>query len=147
MHRYLVLFLAAAAATAVFAADAPKSGLEGRRKALNDLLAEQWEYTLSTNPEFASILGDKRWNDKSSDASLAAVKKDLEKQAEFLKRFESVDTAGFPDQEALNKILMVRNIKETLDNAKFENWEMPVAQNYGIHIQAPQLVRIFRSTP
>ena len=38
--------------------------LEGRRKALNDLLAERWEYTLRTSPIFASILGDKRWNDK-----------------------------------------------------------------------------------
>jgi hypothetical protein len=40
------------------------SSLESRRKALSDLLAEQWEYTLRTNPIYASILGDKRWNDK-----------------------------------------------------------------------------------
>ena len=34
--------------------------LEARRKALNDLLAEQWEYSLRTSPIGASFLGDKR---------------------------------------------------------------------------------------
>jgi len=62
MHRYLIL-VAALAASAAFAADAAKTDIEGRRKALNDLLTEQWDYTMETNPEYASILGDKRWND------------------------------------------------------------------------------------
>ncbi|HWC65384.1 MAG TPA: DUF885 family protein, partial [Thermoanaerobaculia bacterium] len=132
--------LCALLAGSALAADAPPSSLEARRKALNDLLAEQWEYTLSTNPEFASIIGDKRWNDKSSDNSLAAIEKDLEKTAEFLKRFEAVDTAGFPEQEQLNKTLMVRELKEGLEGAKFKGWEMPVTQISGIHIQAPQFV-------
>ena len=116
------------------------SGLEARRKALNDLLAEQWEYNLSTNPEFASYIGDKRWNDQSSDNSLAATLKDIEKQKEFLKRFEAVDTTGFPEQEQLNKTLMVRQLKDSLEGVKFKNWEMPVTQFYGLHINGPQLV-------
>ena len=141
MFRFWTLAVATAIlASAAIGADSPSSSLESRRKALNDLLAEQWEYTLSTNPEFASILGDKRWNDKSSDNSLAAIEKDLAKSEEFLKRFEAVDTTGFPEQEQLNKTLMVRQLKEGLEGAKFRNWEMPVAQNYGIQIQAPQLV-------
>ncbi len=41
------------------AAQSPSS-LQSRRKALNDLLAEQWEYRLRTSPLFASYLGDKR---------------------------------------------------------------------------------------
>jgi uncharacterized protein (DUF885 family) len=139
MFRFWTLTVATAlVAAAAIGAEAPS--LESRRKALNDLLTEQWEYTLSTNPEFASILGDKRWNDKSSDNSLAAIEKDLAKTEEFLKRFEAIDTTGFPEQEQLNKTLMVRQLKEGLEGAKFKSWEMPVAQNYGIQIQAPQLV-------
>jgi hypothetical protein len=37
-----------------------KLSVEQRVKQLHDLLNEQWEYTLRTSPEFASILGDKR---------------------------------------------------------------------------------------
>jgi uncharacterized protein (DUF885 family) len=107
---------------------------------LHELLNEQWEYTLRTSPEFASILGDKRYNDKLSDFSQAAIDRDLAQNRVFLTKFEAVNTAGFPEQEKLNRDLMVRNLRETLDAAKFKEWEMPVSQMNGIHIDAPQLV-------
>jgi len=113
-----------------------------RRKALNDLLHEQWEYTLRTNPIFASILGDKRWNDKIEDFSQAAIDDDLEQSRKFLVHFEAIDTTGFPDQEKLNKELMVRDLKERLDGARFKPWEMPVNQFNGLHIEAPQMVSV-----
>src|SRR3954454_8614122 len=85
------------AATAAWVAPSP-ADLQARRDALNKLLAEQWEYTLSNAPEFASILGDKRWNDKLSDNSQAAIDADLAKTREFLQRFQAIDTTGFPEQ-------------------------------------------------
>ncbi len=88
------------------AAQSPSS-LQSRRKALNDLLAEQWEYRLRTSPLFASYLGDKRWNDKLDDFSQEAIDKDLQETRKFLTRFEATDTSGFPEQEALNKALML----------------------------------------
>jgi uncharacterized protein (DUF885 family) len=114
--------------------------LEARRKQLKDLLADQWEYTLRTSPEFASILGDKRYNDKLSDASEKAVLADLARAKSDLVRFEAVDTTGFPEQEVLNKRLMVRGIRQQVDNSRFQNWLMPITQFYGIHIDAPQFV-------
>lgn len=121
---------------------ASQSSVAERRKQLSSLLAEQWNYTMSTNPEWASILGDKRFNDKSSDVSEKAVYADLEEQKRFLKRFQSIDTTGFPEQEALNKTLMVRNIELQLEGARFKNWEMPVTQFFGLHIDVPQLVSL-----
>src|SRR6266852_2481075 len=88
-----------------FAAAEPASEVEARRKAFNDLLAEQWEYTLSHSPEFASILGDKRWNDKVSDLSRKEIEADQAKDRVLLARFEAIDTAGFPEQEALTRTL------------------------------------------
>jgi uncharacterized protein (DUF885 family) len=119
---------------------AQHSDVELRRKVLNDLLAEQWEYTLRTNPVWASILGDKRWNDKLEDASQEFIDKDLEETKKFLARFENIDTTNFPQQEALNRTLMVRNLKMTLEGARFKPWEMPVSQFGGLHIDLPQLV-------
>lgn len=125
--------------TNLFAATMPGADLEARRKQLSDLLAEQWEYVMRTSPEFASILGDKRYNDQVSDFSQKAIDDDLAKTREFLTRFEAVDTTGFAEQEVLNKMLMVRQLKESLDNARFKGWQMPVSQISGIHLQAPQL--------
>ena len=123
------------------AANSPAS-LESRRKALNDLLHEQWEYTMRTNPIYASILGDKRYNDQVDDFSQQAIDDNLEQSRRFLARFEAIDTTGFPDQEILNQQLMVRDLRMSLEGARFKPWEMSVNQFSGIHIDAPQLVSI-----
>src|SRR5215468_9047065 len=96
----------------------PAADLESRRKALNDLLNEQWEYTMRTDPIYASTLGDKRYNDKVWDQSQQAIDADLEQQRRFLRRFEAIDTTGFPDQEVLNQKLMVRDLRMGLEGAR-----------------------------
>jgi len=116
--------------------------LASRRKALNDLLAERWEYTLRNSPIYASVLGDKRWNDQLDDFSQKAIDDDLAQSKQFLTRFEAIDTTGFPEQEVLNKTLMVRDLRMALDGARFKNWEMPVNQFSGVHIDLPQLVSV-----
>jgi len=121
---------------------AQQGDAQARRKALAGLLAEQWEYTMRTSPVWASMLGDKRWNDKLEDFSQQAIDKDLEETKKFLARFEAIDTTGFPAQEALNKKLMVRNLKMELEGARFKPWEMPVTQFGGLHIELPDLVDV-----
>jgi uncharacterized protein (DUF885 family) len=141
--RYLICLLVATMLipATMSAANSP-ADLESRRKALNDLLHEQWEYTLRTSPIYASILGDKRYNDQLDDFSQQAIDDNLVQSRRFLARFEAIDTAGFPDQEVLNKQLMVRDLSMALEGARFKPWEMPVNQFNGIHIDAPQLVSI-----
>jgi uncharacterized protein (DUF885 family) len=119
-----------------------QSSVESRRKALNDLLAEQWEYKLRTSPIFASFLGDKRWNDKLDDFSQEAIDRDVQETQKFLTRFEAIDTSGFPEQEALNKVLMVRDLQMLVEGAHFKSWEMPVSQQSGIQIDLPDLVNV-----
>jgi len=121
---------------------APAADLETRRKALNDLLAEQWEYNMRTSPIYASILGDKRYNDKVDDFSQKAIDDGLADAQKFLDRFEAIDTTGFPEQEILNKKLMMRDLKMTLESARFKPWEMPVSQFGGVHVDMPQLVSV-----
>jgi uncharacterized protein (DUF885 family) len=124
------------------AAQQSPSSPESRRKALNDLLAEQWEYKLSTSPLFASFLGDKRWNDKLDDFSQEAIDENVRQNQQFLTRFEAIDTSGFPEQEALNQVLMVRDLQMQVESAQFKPWEMPVDQENGIQIELPQLVNV-----
>lgn len=139
--RTCLVVLALTVSSFLSAAQTPLP-LEARRKALNDLLAEQWAYNLRTHPEFASYLGDKRWNDQLSDFSQEAIDKDLVETQKFLVRFEAIDTTGFPAQEILNKQLMVRDLKIGLEEASFKDWEMPVNQMNGVQVDLPQLVII-----
>jgi uncharacterized protein (DUF885 family) len=142
MSKFLIATLLCVLICPLLASAQPPADVESRRKALNDLLAEQWEYTMRTSPIYASILGDKRWNDKVDDFSQQAIDDDLRESKKFLVRFEAIGTAGFPEQEVLNKKLMVRDLKMKLDEARFKPWEMPVAQNHGVHLDMPQLVSV-----
>jgi uncharacterized protein (DUF885 family) len=119
---------------------APTASTEARRKQLDALIAEQWEYAMKQAPEFASILGDRRYNDQWTDASPEAFAADLVATKQFLDRFDAIDTTGFPEQEVLNEQLMARGLRIKLEGAKFERWLMPVDQFFGFHLQFPQLV-------
>jgi uncharacterized protein (DUF885 family) len=136
----------AAAPSSAAAAHAPAPGqpVEARRKALDALLREHWEWVLERSPELASILGDLRYNDRWSDRSAEAIAADIEKRVAFLARFEAIDTAGFPAQEALSRDLMVRDLREAVEGARFEDWLMPVNQVSGVHIELPRLVPLLR---
>jgi len=111
-------------------------------KQLQDLLTEHWDYTMRTHPEYASVLGDKRFNDQLTDFSEKAVLADIEAQRRFLARFKAIDVRALPEQDALNQALMVRQLEMTLKGVRFKDWEMPVTQFGGLHIQAPQLVNV-----
>ncbi|HEX9985314.1 MAG TPA: DUF885 family protein [Thermoanaerobaculia bacterium] len=147
-HRALValLLLLLTTTPALMAAELSAADLDKRRVALDDLLEEQWEYTLRQAPEFASMLGDKRYNERVSDVSAAAIRRELEDSRKFLRRFEAISTVAFSEQEKLNRDLMIRNLREELEDAKFRSWTMPVTQRSGIHLNTPQLASLLSFT-
>ena len=119
---------------------APAAGVAARVKTLNALLAEQWQHNLQNSPEFATILGDLRYNERWSDVSLAHQAAERKVNAEFLKRFEAIDTTGFADEDKLNQQLMVRQLKEALKSYDLKLNEMPLDQMNGMHLQLPGFV-------
>ena len=75
MMKYVLLLCAVFLSFADLSAqELSAADLDRRRVALRDLLNEQWEYTLRTSPEFASILGDRRYNDQWSDVSEPSIR-------------------------------------------------------------------------
>jgi uncharacterized protein (DUF885 family) len=115
-------------------------GLEARRAELNRLLADEWQYTLRTQPELATQVGDSRYNDRLNDYSDKAITGELVHSRESLHRFEAIDLTGFPERERLNQVLMVRSLRMEIEGARFKDWEMPVTQFNGIHLQYASLV-------
>lgn len=119
------------------ASDAARAG--AGKKALAALLADHWEYFLARQPEFASSLGDLRYNDRWSDQSAAGVATALIESRAYLARFRALDTFGLSEQEALTRTLMIRSLQDELEAARFEDWKMPVDQMGGIHLRAARL--------
>ncbi|NKJ21523.1 DUF885 domain-containing protein [Dyella sp. SG609] len=121
-------------------AAATPASVTARVDALNKLLAEQWQHSLQNAPEFATILGDLRYNDRWSDLSLAHQAAERKVNADFLKRFEAIDTTGFSDEDKLNLQLMVRQLRDGLQSYDLKLNEMPLDQMNGMHLQLPGFV-------
>ncbi|HWI69640.1 MAG TPA: hypothetical protein VNS88_14905, partial [Nitrospiraceae bacterium] len=93
MRSLLPILLAILIATIVrqTVAQSTDATLEARRAELKRLLNDEWEYTLRTEPELATNVGDERYNDRLSDFSDKAIAEDLEHSRQALKQFESID--------------------------------------------------------
>lgn len=117
-----------------------KSDISVRVKALNQLLQEQWEYTLKNNPEIATTLGDLRYNNRWTEISKNQIEKDKKTTQNFLKRFEAIDSTGFSATDQLNKDLMIYQLKESLKYYDLKLYEMPFNQMWGLHLQFPGFI-------
>ena len=133
---FLFLFLPAAST----ATPAPLQPVEARRAALNRLFKEYWDADLAHSPEFASTIGDKRFNDKISDYSVKAVNDWLEQEQNYMMRLAAIDPTGFTDQEKTSRDLLLRQFADDEEGAEFKEWEMPVNQMGGIYSEYPRLV-------
>jgi uncharacterized protein (DUF885 family) len=103
------------------------------------LLADIWQDRLKHSPEFASSIGDKRYNDQLTDYSVKEVNAALSRGRDYIQRLSEIDTTGLPEQERLSADLMLRSLIEAQEGAKFKEWEMPVNQFNGIHTDLAQL--------
>jgi uncharacterized protein (DUF885 family) len=119
---------------------ASSSTVAQREKALNAVFSDYWEQQLKDSPEFASTLGDKRYDAQLSDYSVAGYNAQLQHDRVFLDRLGAIDADGLPAQEQLSKDLLVRNLVDEQEEARFKPWEMPVSQFRGLHLELPQLV-------
>jgi uncharacterized protein (DUF885 family) len=122
---------------------APERGpqtVEERSKALAALLDEIWQDRLKHSPEYASFLGDKRYNDQWTDYSVKEINASLERGRVFLDRLAAIDVTGLKPQEILSRDLMIRDLTDAQEGAAFKEWEMPVNQFSGFHTDMVQLV-------
>ncbi len=114
----------------------------GRVDALNAIYSSYWEDLLKHAPEFASSLGDKRYDDQLSDYSVTGYDAQLARGRSYIEKLGAIDPAGLPDQAQLNRDLLLRELIQEQEEARFKTWELPVNQQNGIQADLPRLVRL-----
>jgi len=134
MNWFASLLVAVPCAIFLMAQAPNENSTAARRARLKAALHDEWEYTLRTNPELATSVGDNRYNDRLSDYSAEAFLAQVDHARQALPVFESIDTTGFPEQERLNRDLMIRGLHQQIEAAQFKDWEMPVDQMNGVHL-------------
>jgi len=110
-----------------------------RSHQLSSLFNDIWQDRLKHQPEFATFLGDKRYDSELADLSPRAFNDALARGRSFIEKLSAIDTTGLPHQEQLSAELMLRSLIEDQEGAQFKEWEMPVNQYDGIQLNLPQL--------
>ncbi|UKE45994.1 DUF885 domain-containing protein [Xanthomonas cerealis] len=151
--RFARLFVACALAAALLAACQPATpptaavaaATPARTpgQAFAALLDAQWQYQLEHHPEFASIIGDTRYNDRWSDYSPAALQAERQATADFLKRFEAIDGKALSAQDQLSLQMMLRQLRDRLEAIALRNDEMPLEPVGGIQLTLPGYAQAF----
>ncbi len=115
------------------------ASVEDRRKALNALFAQYWDALMEHNPEWASELGDKRFNDKISDESPRAANDWIAREQDYLMRLAAIDPAGFTPAEKTSREMLLRDFADDIEAVDYKEWEMPLNQMGGIYTEFPDL--------
>ena len=136
-----LLVLASLPAQTLPTAPAAPATVEERHKALDALFRQYWEQTLKADPEFASELGDKRWNAQLTDLSVHAENERVSRAQELLLKLAAVDLAGLSDADQTSLELLTRTLTEEIEAASFKEWQMPITQMWGIQTRYPELAR------
>jgi uncharacterized protein (DUF885 family) len=120
-------------------ADSLSQDIAARSRQLSRLFDEIWQDKLRHEPEYATALGDKRYDDQLTDYSPRATNDSLARGRAYIQRLSVIDTTGLPHQQQLSAELMLRSLIEDQEAAQFKEWEMPVNQYEGLQLDLPQL--------
>lgn len=108
---------------------------------LNALFDADWQRTMRTSPEFATAVGDNRYNDRLSDTSLAASRADHAHQGKMLAQARLIARDALAGQDLISYDLFVYEKESAIERARFYPYNpQPITQLDGIHIGFPQLV-------
>jgi uncharacterized protein (DUF885 family) len=101
---------------------------------LDAFFAAEWEYQLEHHPEFATYVGDTRFNDKMGDYSAEAEAGEASHAKEQLERLAAIPSTGLDEQQTISREMMQRELEAGIESYQLKEWEMPVSQMNGFHL-------------
>ncbi len=116
---------------------------ETSTRALHDLFKAEWDYRMEQNPTEASSLGDRRWNDRWDDASLAAIERRHQHGLDVLAQLKKLDRQKLSPADQLNYDLFYQEQFESVEGYKFRTYLLPMNQRGGIQT-ADELAELLR---
>ena len=123
--RRIVLALALLAATPVFAGP-------GQNPALHQLFAQEWERGLRDSPESASAQGDRRFNDRWSDMSLAAIAAREQADKAALARLRKIARNSLSPADQLNYDTFEWQLQQAVTRQQYREHLLPIGMSGGV---------------
>jgi len=111
-----------------------KNGEKPESGKFHELLSEQWEKGIVENPEWASSLGDNRFNDKLNDTSYETILKRQDETRELQETVKKIDRSKLSEDDQLNYDLYLQGIENQIEGFQFLSYLIPIDQMGGIQI-------------
>jgi uncharacterized protein (DUF885 family) len=124
-----VFLLTTMLAVALAAQKAPAGN--AATQVLHKLFADEWDYTMQQNPTWASSLGDRRWNDRWDDKSLAAIERDHQHGLGVLEKLKHINRAQLSAADQLNYDLFQKDYEQDAAEHKYRWYLVPLNQRGG----------------
>ena len=130
---------------------APGSGEAGRdartpaQRALAGLLDTEWEWRLRENPQFATTVGDHRYDDQLSKESIADETRRAADTQRFLDDAGKIDRAQLPAPELITLDMFRGELEDRLAAFRFREYLLPINADSGFHSSfalIPQTLRL-----
>ena len=118
------------------------SAIQDETKKLHALFDDEWQWTLREYPEFATRIGDPRYNDRLTDLAAPAIETRKAHKRDLLKRIREIDRGSLMGQDVLSYDLFLRETEQSVALQRFPSEWMPISQMSGVHLSIPELPRL-----
>jgi uncharacterized protein (DUF885 family) len=132
----VVAFLCNAAYTS---AGATLVDVHARVTAQNAIFEKWYQADLKAHPEQATAYGDYRYNNRLDGRSLAAVSAEHTNDQYVLAHLRVIPTTGVSEQDVMSQAALLRTLHQRIDNYGFNEYEMPINQIDGPHVDLADL--------
>ena len=106
-----------------------------------ELYERDWQWQLRQHPEQATLFGDRRYNARLSDTSLAARAAALEHERKVLDAARALDRTALAGQELVSYDLFVKAKERAVAAAMFTAFDpQPISAYDGLQVRLPRLV-------
>lgn len=99
---------------------------------LAEIIEQEWDRTMREAPTRASSLGDRRFNTKWPDLSLAAIEASHKQDLEVLQKLDHIPLEELSAEEKINYRLFQREYKIRTEAHQFQWYLVPLNQRGGI---------------
>ena len=101
-------------------------------KRLNQLFADEWERGLVESPENATANGDRRFNDRGTDMSLAAIARRQGEDRAALVKLHAIDRSTLAAADQLNYDTFEWQLERAIERQAFHEYLQPINHQGGV---------------
>jgi uncharacterized protein (DUF885 family) len=130
--KTLVVAISAIALAGVLAGQGRTGGSDAAER-LHKLFDREWDYAMRENPVRASLLGDRRFNDRWPEVSLPAEERRQAHRRALVAEISQIDRNALAPTDRVSYDLFLRQVEERIARHPFRLYLMPLDMRSGVH--------------